>query len=68
MYCLYQFFPTYSPYKDVTQTNIWVQVQICTLLEDAEAQQTRLIASGIDSNYLRQLTDADPVPNDIPSP
>lgn len=69
MFVIYQFFPSFiDPITADVSYNIWKKVSTNSLLVDAQAQLSRLISYGVDSNYLRQLTDADPVPTDIPSP
>ena len=66
MNLIYQFFLNYTPIFSSSQTNVWIVVGRFSNQIDSDSQQTRLIDSGIDANYLRQLTDADPVPTDIP--
>ena len=69
MYLIYQFYPSYIvPILETTETNVWKMSGQFSILEDSNVQLQRFIDSGVDVNYLRQLTDADPIPNDIPSP
>jgi hypothetical protein len=49
-------------------SNQWLVASQHSQLVDAQAQLQRFIDSGINSNYLRQLTDQDAVPSDIPTP
>lgn len=67
MFIIFQFFPSYTdPITADVSSNIWRKVSTNSLLIDAQEQLSRLQAYGVDVNYLRQLTDADPAPNDIP--
>lgn len=69
MYILYEFFPSYVvPLSGAILVDVWISVGKFSQLVDAETQKQMLIDQGIPSNYLRILTDQDPVPSDIPSP
>jgi hypothetical protein len=69
MYLVYQFFPSYvDPISNSVRTNVWVVSSSCSLLSDASAQLARFVSSGVDPNYLQQLTDSQAAPTGIPSP
>ena len=69
MFIIYRFYSSYlDSITKQTILNVWEITSQHSQLIDAEAQLQRFIDSGVSVNYLRLLTDQDPIPTDIPTP
>lgn len=67
MFLIYKFIVSGTDIDKKSLNLVWIVASQHSQLIDAQSQLNIFINSGIESKYLRELTDQDPVPTDIVS-